>query len=153
MLSLWLGLTVERDGVPDFKTLNCSADQQNAPVSEYQMWCWRPEGHTTMLQMQTQRTPRMSENPANSRTCSWQLPEEDKEVAQNWSVCWNFLGWWYNKKKAQLLNWAQACNFTSMVSCMSHIALKGAFHTKSTCLGCSSLLSERKCFSSQHSPS
>lgn len=45
-------------------------------------------------------TPWMSENPANSQTCSWVLPEEeDKEAAQNWSICWNFLGWWCYKKK------------------------------------------------------
>lgn len=48
MISSWLGLTVKHDGVPYFKTINCSADQQTAPVFEDQMWCWRPEGHTTM---------------------------------------------------------------------------------------------------------
>ena len=52
------------------------------------------------LHMRSQRNSlRMRENSVSSWPCSWVLPEEDKQTAQNWLMCWNFLGWWCYKKK------------------------------------------------------
>lgn len=134
------GLTLQHDGVPYFKALNCSADQQNAPVSGYQMWCWRPEGHTTMASNAVPEELHgwvriLPTHRPVAECCQRKKMKKQPRTDQSAEIFWV-------DGAIKKISVVKNC-FANMVLCTSHTALKGAFHTKSTCWRCSSLLSEK----------
>lgn len=142
------GFTVKH-GVSYFKTLNCSTDQQNAPVSEYQMWCWRPEGHTTMasnaITEELHGWVRILPTHRPVAECCQRKIKKQPRTDQSTEIFWVDGAIKKSLGAKKLL-----CKHDVM-----HVThgLERSFPHQSTCSRFWSLLSQRKCFSLQQPPS